>query len=631
MTCPECVIFPMSHIQNIFNRIQKQPALADFFSVVWMFVFGTQLWHHAHNQVSVLDEGLYLYKGWLFSTGKYIPFQAYGPWTNQMPLAFLIPGWVEQLFGTGLQTGRMLAVALGMLMLPGLWLTARRLGGRWTAMLIMVLAAVNPAAIRMISTATSQGLIACILIWTMWFSLGADRKSWQLAIGGMLAGCIVMIRINLLPLLPLLLFYILWMHGWKKACWSLAGMLVIFAGLHVYYWPNILQIWAKWLPLGFLRPWFAPKTIPTWKPDNPFAFRLASFFMAYRYHFAALAGSMVAWVLWPGKEKMVAEKYKTAIFLTVLLVVLILLHAWAALGNEYCVFCFPTYSAFYAGLGLLLVSATIPSWNLNPPTWRKWLGSLLFVTLLAGMAYSAEQAFEIMFGELAYKRLLSLPLPGMNGAQIWQVLANKFQLEYKSIYDTVHVVLPITLSVLIGVMIIILPVLVSFILNGWQKNFRTSWGTGMLSLFIVVGLAAPLPAIAGDYKSYDCSENVIPSYETAGKQISKYIPAGAKVYWAGYSPVTLLYLPQAEIYPSQLHGRYSYRISTDDNALLKYGWWNEHLAGLWLSEADYVLADQRNLGKDDFLYERLDQYELVVQTSAQNCQSDSALFLYRRK
>ena len=41
--------------------------------------------HHAHSQASVLDEGLYLYKGWLFVTGRYVPYQDFGPWTNHMP------------------------------------------------------------------------------------------------------------------------------------------------------------------------------------------------------------------------------------------------------------------------------------------------------------------------------------------------------------------------------------------------------------------------------------------------------------------------------------------------------------------------------------------------------------------
>ena len=608
--------------------------MADLLAVMGMLVYISQLWTFAHHQLSVLDEGLYLYKGWLFSTGQYTPFQAYGAWTNQMPLAFFIPGWVELLFGPGLRTGRTLAVALGVLMLPGLWLTARRLGGRWIAAGVVAALALNPAAERMYALAASQGLVACLLAWTMWFSLGTDRKNWQLLTGGLLAGCAVMVRINLLPLLPLLALYILWARGWQALLWSLIGMLAIFGGVHLVYWPNILELWAKWLPFGFLKTWFPPKTVPTWTPDNPLGFRVASFFLAFRYHFAALAGSLAVWIFWPKKEKTTAEniilrdsRYKTAVFLSILLIVFFLLHAWAALGNEYCVFCFPTYTAFYSGVGLLLVAVTLPVWDLNPPAWRKWLGGISFLALLAGMAYSAEGAAENLLGGLFYKRLLASPVPGLNGVLIWQVLANKFRLEYKNLYDNVHTWFPVMVILAFGLAVFVI---------AWALARTTkgkSWGLG-IALFLVLGsFLTPAAVLAGDYNSYDCAADVIPAYEAAGALLAKSIPSGSKIFWAGYSPVTLLYLPGVEIYPAQLHGAYSFRISSDDDALLKYGWWNEHLAEKWLNEADFVLADQKNLGKNDWLSTagRLEHFELVAQSVPLSCNTDAVMFLYRRK
>jgi hypothetical protein len=50
-----------------------------------------------------------------------------------MPLAFLIPGFAQVLFGPGLRTGRYLAIVLGGLMLLGLYLSTRRLAGKWWA------------------------------------------------------------------------------------------------------------------------------------------------------------------------------------------------------------------------------------------------------------------------------------------------------------------------------------------------------------------------------------------------------------------------------------------------------------------------------------------------------------------
>ncbi|MCX6079578.1 MAG: glycosyltransferase family 39 protein [Chloroflexi bacterium] len=628
----------MSSIRKILRYFQGRPNLADLFAVVGMVTYCITLWGLAHNQISVLDEGLYLFKGWLFVTGQYSPFQAYGAWTNQMPLAFLIPGWVEMFFGPGLLTGRMMAIFLGMLMLPAIWLTARRLGGRWIAAGVIIAIVLNPAAARMYALAASQGLVACLLAWTMWFSLGRNQKHWQVLIGGLLAGCTVMVRINMIPLLPLLTLYILWARGWRAMLWSLSGMLFSFGITHLAYWPNILTLWAKWLPLGFLKTWFPPKTIPTWKPDNPLEFRIASFFLAFRYHFAALAGSLATWIFWPKREKITTENFKIAVFLSVLIIFFFLLHAWAALGNEYCVFCFPTYTAFFAGVGLLLTAVTLPWWNLNPPAWRKWLGGFTFLVLLAGMAYSAEGAAENMLGQLFYKRLLATPVPGLNGVVLWQVLANKFQLEYKSLYDSFHVWLPVLLTLLFGLVIYSLP-LVGYLLARYAARksatrfplMGAAWTSGLVLILLLGSLLAPAPVLAGDYNSYDCAADVIPAYETAGKLLAKSIPAGSKIFWAGYSPVTLLYLPGVEIYPAQLHGAYSFRISTDDDALLKYGWWNQHLAEKWLNEADFILAEQKNLGKNDWLTNRLDKFELVEQSAPQTCHDTSAMFLYRRK
>ena len=161
-------------------------------------------------------------------------------------------------------------------------------------------------------------------------------------------------------------------------------------------------------------------------------------------------------------------------------------------------------------------------------------------------------------------------------------------------------------------------------------------------ILLVGSLFSAAPVMAGDYTAYDCSRDVIPSYEAAGKLLAKSIPAGSRVYWAGYSPVTLLYLDNVAIFPPQLHGTYSYKISSDNNALLKHGWWNEALAEQWLGETDFILAEQKNLGKNDWLNKsgRLDHFELVTKSAPRKCSANSVLlepddsgtmFLFRRK
>ncbi len=601
--------------------------MADFLSLVGILVFGALAWHFAQIQLSVLDEGLYLYKGWLFASGRYTPFQAYGPWTNQMPLAFLIPGWVQVLFGAGLRTGRSFAVLLDLFMALGLWLTARRLGGRWIALGVVWALALNPAAERMYAEAASQGLAACLLAWTMFFGLGDERPNWQLVLSGALAGAVVMVRINLLLLLPLLALYVLWARGWTSALWLLGGELLTFGGVHLAYWPNILQLWAKWLPFPFLKPWFPPKNLPTWNPDNPLGYRVASFFLAFRFHFAAMVGALTAWILWPKRWKSGAQ-YKAAVFLSLLFLAFVVLHAWAALGNEYCVFCFPTYTSFYAGVGLILVALTLPSWRWDVPRWRRWTGGLALLCLLGGMAYSAEGTVADLLGASFYKRLLALPVPGFRGAQLWQIVANKFRLAYGLLYDTLHAAFPVCVALAFG--------LALFLAVRWLWGRKNSGAYGALAFVLLLGLGtllSPSRLLAGEYNTYDCASNVMSGYEAAGAQLAKVIPAGARVYWADYSPVTLLYLPQVRIYPAQLHLVYSFRIGSDDDALAKYGWWNQSLAAQWIHAADYVLVDAHDLNENDWLAQTLSGgYEKVTVTAPQAaCQSDSALYLFRRK
>jgi hypothetical protein len=545
---------------------------------------------------------------------------------NQMPLSYLIPGGAQVWFGPGLVTGRMFSFALGILSILGWWLTARRLGGRWAAMGVVWAMALNPAAARMSALAASQGLVAALLAWTMLFSLGRDRKWWQLFLGGLLAGTVVMVRINLLLLLPLLGLYVLFSKPklrWGGFFFILAGMLITFGGAHALYWPNILRLWARWLPLPFLAEFFAPQNIPVWKSGTALGLKVASFFLAFRAHFAALMGALAAFVFWPVKGKMKEEG--SAVFLALFFLSSFALHAWAALGNEYCVFCFQTYTTFYAGIGLLLAAVTLPRWNWNPPPWRKLAGGLALLALLGGMAYSAEGLIRDWLPEGFYRRLLALPMPGFDGAQTWQVFANKFGLEYKQVADAAQAYLPVAAAVAFGLVIFT----AAKLFLGWKNS--GAFGAGFVVLILMGTLFAPFPLIAGEYKAYDCPADVLPSYEAAGARLMQVVPPRSKVYWAGYSPATLLYLPGIEILPGQLHGVYAFRISDDDAAIRRYGWWNQSLADAWLAQSDFVLMEQRDLERESLTAEQLAGLELILQTAPQSCRPGSSVLVFRRK
>jgi hypothetical protein len=115
-------------------------------------------------------------------------------------------------------------------------------------------------------------------------------------------------------------------------------------------------------------------------------------------------------------------------------------------------------------------------------------------------------------------------------------------------------------------------------------------------VFLVVGtLLAPTMILGGGYTTYDCSDDVLESYEAAGKHLAENIPPGSRVYWNGQlSTVPLLYVQGIRIYPAQINGDYSLLRNGEDADLVnRFGRWNQALAYQWASEADYVLIEQR--------------------------------------
>lgn len=152
-------------IKQLFSRVSNFPFSAELNAFAGVIVYLVAAFRDAHTKLSFLDEGLYLYKGLLFATGQYTPFQDFGVWSNHMPLAFLIPGQIQEWFGSGLRTGRYFSIFLSMIMLIGLWLTVKALSGKWWAAGAIWAYALNPASIKLFTIAISQAIVACIFVW----------------------------------------------------------------------------------------------------------------------------------------------------------------------------------------------------------------------------------------------------------------------------------------------------------------------------------------------------------------------------------------------------------------------------------------------------------------------------------
>lgn len=632
----------LASILDKLSEIGARFPLAEGLSIIGGIWFAIQLWTYGHLQNSILDEGAYLYKGYLYATGQFRLYEDYGLWSNKMPLSFLVPGIVQNIFGPGLRTGRYYAIILAGIMLVGLYILARRLGGKWWGAGIVWLFALSPAIIQHYSMAASQVLVACILTWTLVLIVGKQRPVWQIGMGAFLAGLMAMTRINMFLVLPFLLVYIFWQHGRKSGilATSVAGITVLT--IHAIYWPGIMMMWARVLPESltpFLNPWRASLVVTdTWNPETTNIDRLLSLFLGIRFQFAAIIGAVTAWILWPTRKEWQSEaNFKAAVLFSIIFLTQLLIHMYFAFGQNYCVFCFPGYLSFFSMTGLLLVVASSGSWKTRIPLWLQ-IGLIPIILLLAtGIGFANfEQFGEQLLDYEIPKVFFDFPKLSRGTVTFDVALINKFNLEYPARRQLA----PTITGGLAGVLIVVLALVVSGVwsIYAWKRKGQSnqsapSFGIIVLTIFLLFGLfLLPSKVLAGGQSIDNCDGDAILAYEAIGEHLSEIIPPGSLVYWSGSdSVVPLLYIPEARIFPAQMNGQYSLKENGDIDTLLKFGFWSEEIAEIWLNEADYVLIEKRSFRgwiEDLVIPDIFEELEPSPQTVS--CLPDTELLIFKR-
>lgn len=569
--------------------------LAGFLGLAGLLVFLGQALLYAHSSTTSLDEGAYLYKGYLFVRGDYHPFEPYGPLTNKAPLAFLLPGIVQYVFGPGLREGRYFSILLGVMAILGTAWTARRLAGKWWAVLCIWAFALSPAIVKLYSIAVSEVLIACMLAWLLALVLDPQARPWQCILACGLASLVVLTRQNMIFFLPFLYGYVFWRFGWKTSWQSLASGAAVFLAGHALYWPRILTMWTPWLPrelTPFLDAFRGPLHIITaWNPELDWASRLSSFFQGVRQHFIVLVGSGICALLWLFFAKKGQPRLREAVFLGSLYFALAALHAWAAIGSDYdtysCVYCFSPYLGFFDPVGVLFLAVSLSSLRELRVQGRfsalqSMAASLLVLVTCAGIGLS-------LFADLD-KRLLSFPFPRFQGGRIlpgattfWDALLNKFDLPVALLrkYSTAG------MGFVAGLLIL----LIAWLLWRRYRDHVGSYARSLLPGFLVLGFLFT-PWIAGSESRPDCATDVIRQNEVVGGFLAANIPAGSLVYWdGGLSVVPLLYVPDIRIFPPQINDGYSFRVGGDADKLYEFGLWNGTLEQSWIASADVFIIE----------------------------------------
>jgi len=596
----------------------------------------------AHTQDSILDEGLYLLKGYWFAAGKYVPFQPYGPWTNKMPLSFLIPGVVQKVFGPGMRTGRYYAIAISLLILFGLYIVARRLGGVWGGAGAVVLIALNPALLKLYSMVLSEGLIALMLIWVMVLVVGENRPLGQLLLGSFLAGAMVITRQNMVMVLPIVLGYIVWEHSWKKGIWSfLAGLIPVLV-VHILYWPRIMGLWVRWVPEAispFLDPFRIdfPGAVGIYDPEIALRARIQAFFEGTRFHFVALFGTITALFLWPEDWKQ-RSLYRSSVALVVLFCVLLVMHIYGSILNDFNVFGFFIYLAFFAHLGIVIITATIGKWKLDQPGWKGLLMIGFVITLSAGVFHNYAGPLTPVGRRISF--FLLQPIPGFQDGSfflsdqfVWQGINKAVGLNYAQFIRVGTVVLFLGLEY---VVILGLIWLVRKKTPIWEEISISS--LVLLAAFSFGVILSPTNLLGGGMDYLDCGMDVITQHEQAAQRISSFVEEGEEIFWMGEkTQVVLLDViekKEVSFFPQQMNAAYSKRKGGDPDKLARHGYWNDALVANWLQRADVVLVEKQIFpGENQTDPESIDfeAFKRVGETGQIGCEGETSLVIYRRK
>lgn len=612
----------------LIKRILSHPWTAYIIALLGGLLYAWNALVTARTKTSYLDEGLYLYKGLLFATGVYQPYQDYGPWTNHMPLVFLIHGYIQKWFGPGLATGRYFMIVLGLLTCLGLWILARRWGGNWWAAGIVWAMALNPAEIKVHTLAISEGLIAPMMVWMLVLILRERPAAWQIMLSAALAAVMWMTRLNLAFILPLLLPFILWRHGWKTALQAgLVGFLIV-AVVHALYWPDIFRLWAGWLPPSltpFLRPWrissaaAAGQSIAPDETANPFRIFLY-IWLTFRLHFVALTSALGVWLLWPERLHRFSERVRAAVFLSALLIVLLVAHMWAAFTSS-CVSCILLYVGNFDFLGLLLLIVAFPFLQRDLPVWRRALTYAVGAMLIPGVGFSTYEDVSSVFANAMIGR--------MDHFYPWNVLQHFIQLQPLMLFRQTFAILASLLTILIFAIALVVLVRLSPDRGAAARQL----GFTALNLLLIAALVlSPTILLGKGNDFFDCGDtNVLQSYKEAGDYLASIIPPGSQIYWDGRLDAIFLYLPGVTVYPPQLNHVHSYRIGGDADTLYRLGYWNDLLARQWIREADYILLqkgfvqswEQQTVDGGGYL--RLDPTRKL-----ERCQWQSVIDVYKR-
>ena len=617
-------------IKNRFARLKNRPITYAVIVVAILIIFLVQAFTFAHRLPSRVDEGSFLTKGYFFVSGRFQPFEDYGPWTNNMPLAYFLPGIAQAAFGPGLLAGRYFAIFAALLTLIGTWVVSKRFAGKWWALLPIGAFSLSPAWVATNVFAVSQVLVACQVAWLLVFLLGDERSDWQIAMAAILSASVTLTRQNIIFMMIFVVLYVWWQYGFKKALLAFGFAAVPFILVHALYYPKIMHLWYTWLP-GTVKKLFGIGYIQgggkqVWRPDGSLIDRISSFFLTMRYYFIPLFGSVITLpMLFKRTNWRSKAQYKMMISISALFVVLFLMHAWASLSKNYCIFCFSNYVDFFLPLAGLMTALTMQAIFTDHKKLRLIVHLALLLVVVPGLFFASANTVGRTF--------LALPVPRVkNGAlaggttMLWEIFRNRFGVTY----DQMLLIIPPVFG--LGLVILLFAVIV--ISYRIQKERKDGFTRYFLSVFLATSLFLSPTNLLGGYDDQNaCNGNALAAYENAGRQLNESIPDDASIFWGSGSVVTpLVYIADKGIQPLQLNGIYNKRVEGERDELEMDGYFNQESVRDWRENADYILVQRANMLEFWDAYLTPDLFDEVgVTVPIDPCDPNSSIKIFKRK
>src|SRR5215213_9337805 len=396
----------MQNVSVWVKKIIATPWLAALLTIAGFLAYVLQAVEIAHTKTSFLDEGLYLYKGYLFVNGLHTPFADYGMWTNHAILSFLIPGYIQKWFGPGLETGRYFMIFLSLFTLLGLWIFAKRWGNAWWAAGVVWVMVLNPAETKIHTLAISEGMVAALLVWIVVLVVGEKRPLWQILLSAALTAPLVLTRENMAFVPPILFLYIFWQHGWKAGLLALLCAGILFLAGNAFYFPQNLKFWAIRVPdfpFSFLQAWKMPPAggtdLP--EPEESNLYRMILYFwLTFRLHFVSLVSALVVWLLLPFlNSRPMSERMRAVIFLSVLFIALYIAHIQVAFFGEFCISCILLYVGYFDFLGLMMLVIAAPILLKQLSRLRQAIIFMVVALLILGIGFSSHEDLSANFAK----------------------------------------------------------------------------------------------------------------------------------------------------------------------------------------------------------------------------------------